>query len=941
MLTPPANWNRIKELLADALELPGPERAAWLDAHCDPDLREEIESMLTAYDDSEAVIDSRTDAWLGLGGPDILALNGQKIGKYRLEALIAEGAMAAVYRARQIMPDRTIALKLLRTSLPLADARTRFKREADALARLNHPNIARIYEAGLHEVASPDGSRRALPYLAMEFIHGKPLDIFARDANLNRLDRIRLMIKVIDAVQAAHQQAIIHRDLKPGNVLVDDAGEPKVLDFGIARIAGEAEATTWQTTAGVLLGTPGYMSPEQAAGLHDQVDVRTDVWSLGVMLFELLTGQQPIDVRGASITEVVRRISTDEPRRLSVLDSSLTGELETIVSTALERDKSRRYMSASAFADDLRAFLEQRPIRARAPTRTYVMRKFIVRNKFPLAVALAMLTLVVAGSVASTIGFVQANKARRVADDQRTQAELAHAQAESARIRADEERQAAVIARQQADDARQATQAENLRATRVNEFLLELLRSPDPNVASKDITVLERLRAMEPVIGERFADVPKAEAEVRSAIGQTLFELGEYDLARKQFETSIAIAQKSEPQDSSAVFAERTRLVEVVRWQYRADEARQLCDALLADAQKHLKPDDPQMLSILSTSAGVEQDLGHNKNAEVIYLDVLERRRRVDPDSDNTLTLLNNLAGLYMNDGEYDKATPLLVEAKEKYSKRYGADSAAALTPSFNLAQNIAWSGRYDQAIPMIRECLERAKSLYGPDHDQTLIIARSLADAYVNTGKREDAVAIMTEVIERSRRAFGPTHELTLRAENSLALALSGLDRFEEALAIYDRILSVRAEQNSDPLTMLSVRRNRALTISSLGRSEEAASEFREILAAEISSPDSTDYSKAVTRLGFGQCLFDSGQFAEAESQLTEAANALDDPKTPIELAKSRRVLARTKIKLGKLDEAETLIKQADETLGKINDSASQAKTRQVFQELDEARSK
>lgn len=898
MVIPPANWNRVKELLADSLELPLSERAAFLDLQCAPELRAEIDSMLTAYDDSEAVIDSRTDAWLGLGGPDILALNGQKIGKYRLESLIAEGAMAAVYRARQMMPDRLIALKLLRTSLPLADARTRFKREADALARLNHPNIARIYEAGLHEVASPDGSRRALPFLAMEFIEGRPLDLFVRDRKLNRVDRIKLMIEVIDAVQSAHQQAIIHRDLKPANVLVDESGAPKVLDFGIARIAGEAEATTWQTTAGVLLGTPGYMSPEQAAGLHDQVDVRTDVWSLGVMLFELLTDQPPIDLRGAGITEVIRRISIQEPRKLSAVDPSLAGDLETIVATALERDKSRRYMSAAALADDLRAFLDRRPIRARAPSRTYVLRKFVVRNKFPLSIATGVLLLILLGSIVSTLGFIQANRERRIANEQ------------------------------------------HLRATRVNEFLLELLRSPDPTVNGKDVTVLERLRAMEPLISKRFNGVPQAEAEVRSAIGQTLFELGDYDLARKQFEQSVAIAQQIDP-SSDAEFSERTRLVEVVRWQYRAQEARQLCDDLLADARKHLKPDDPQFLSILATSAGVELDLGHSSEAEKIYLDVIERRRRIDPDSDNLLSALNNLASLYMNNSEYDKATPLLVEASEKYAGRYGADSAAALTPRFNLAQNLAWSGNYQKAIPMIADCLDLARKWYGPDHDQTLIVQRALADAFVNTGRREEAIGLMNDVIERSRRVFGPTHELTLRAENSLALALAGLERYGEALKIYDHILEIRQNQNGDPLTLLSVRRNRALTISSLGQSGKAVDEFQKILETELKSPHSTEYSQAITRLGFGQCLFDAGQFAEAETQLTTAATLLDRPETPIELAKARRILARTKIKVGKLDEAETLIKQADDVLGKINDEISQAKTRQAYRELEEARKK
>src|SRR5215831_1152755 len=297
------------------------------------------------------------------------------IGRYRILRLIGEGGMGAVYEAEQDHLRRTVALKIIKPGLASPELLRRFEQESQALGRLQHPGIARIYDAG-----TADTGFGPQPYFAMEFIHGKSLLEYAKAHELNTRQRLELMAKVCEAVHHAHQRFIIHRDLKPGNILVDESGQPKVLDFGVARVTDSDAQATRQTDVGRLVGTLAYMSPEQVLADPLELDTRSDVYALGVILFELLAGRLPYKI-SRQLHEAVQTIREEEPAPLSAISRAYRGDIETIVAKALEKDKERRYASAADLASDIRHFLKDEPIVARWPSATYRLRKFTRRHK--------------------------------------------------------------------------------------------------------------------------------------------------------------------------------------------------------------------------------------------------------------------------------------------------------------------------------------------------------------------------------------------------------------------------------------------------------------------------------------------------------------------------------------------------------------------------------
>lgn len=354
-----------------------------------------------------------------------------RIGRYRVVARVGAGGMGVVYKAEQDRPRRVVALKVLQPGAASRQALRRFEHEAEVLARLEHPGIARLYEAG-----SFDDGAGPQPYFAMEYVDGKPLTEYAQAAGLDRTARIELMIRVCEAVEHAHQKGVIHRDLKPANILVSEAaerrsddatkrgpnaepGQPKVLDFGVARaVGGEAVARSMATMAGQIVGTLAYMSPEQARGNPEDVDTRCDVYSLGVVAFELLTGRLPHDLEGRSVADATRIIGDVAPMRLSSIDRALRGDLDTILATALEKDRARRYQSAAALAADLRRFLNDEPILARPPSAAYQVRKFVRRHRLLTGAAVMALVSLLAGLALLNQARVEAVEARVEAERQ-------------------------------------------------------------------------------------------------------------------------------------------------------------------------------------------------------------------------------------------------------------------------------------------------------------------------------------------------------------------------------------------------------------------------------------------------------------------------------------------------------------------------------------------
>ncbi|MDF1839552.1 MAG: serine/threonine-protein kinase, partial [Planctomycetota bacterium] len=411
----PVPWETLKGVLGDALELPAAERVEWVRGQCSGNV-ELCDAVL-------ALLPEETEHAGFMESPALVATiarepkSGDQLGHYRLGKLLGEGGMGQVFEATQERPQRTVALKVLRPGLFSEKAARRFEWEAEVLGKLAHRAIARILEAG--EEVLPDGNR--LSWFAMEQVQGDSMLRAAEVQGLDRRARLELFLHVCDGVSHAHQRGIIHRDLKPDNVLVDETGRPHILDFGIARSLDPEDPH--QTMEGDIIGTLAYMSPEQVQGDLELIDVRTDVFSLGVILYRMLTGRAPHELKGLTVTEVARRLTEENALPAGQVDSSLRGDLETILGTALAREPERRYASVDGLAGDLRAYLEDRPISARPPTAMYHLSMFARRHKILVAAASMIVVLLVAAIVGTTFGLNKATHARDLAQLERDRAQ--------------------------------------------------------------------------------------------------------------------------------------------------------------------------------------------------------------------------------------------------------------------------------------------------------------------------------------------------------------------------------------------------------------------------------------------------------------------------------------------------------------------------------------
>ena len=420
----PEHWHRIEQLFEEARHLPRAERDAWLMGACGDDaaLLAEVRALLEQDDQMHAgFLEPATRPVISEPDPEADSLLGERFGVFEVVRLIGRGGMGAVYEARQDHPRRTVALKVLSRQVLSRDVLARFRSEAEILARLRHPAIAEVYQAGMHTVR---GLR--LPYFAMELIpEPRPITRYADERGLTIRERLELFATVCDAVHYGHQKGIIHRDLKPANILVGSDGRPKVIDFGVARVTDkELSVVTGHTQAGQIIGTPQYMCPEQCRGELDAVDTRSDVYSLGVVLYELLAGELPYEMTGSTLVAVSRVICEQTPRRLSHADARLRGDLETIVHKTLEKEPERRYASVQALVDDIRRHLRSEPIAARPPSAVYVLSRYVRRHRAASAAMAATLVILVAALAAISSFAIRTSTARDMAERARDKAIL-------------------------------------------------------------------------------------------------------------------------------------------------------------------------------------------------------------------------------------------------------------------------------------------------------------------------------------------------------------------------------------------------------------------------------------------------------------------------------------------------------------------------------------
>ncbi len=424
-MNPSERHRRTMEIFEAACDMPAEERAAFLARECpdDTDLRNEISTMLAQdVEPNPALLAVEQGK-----GAEVLAADmrmdsantalPERVGRYRIIRLICHGGMGTVYEAEQENPQRPVALKMVRPDLADRRILKRLQREAQVLGLLQHAGIAQVFEAGFTEIA---GVRQ--PYIAMEYVEGMPIDAYAEAQGLSDRARMELVARVCDAVDYAHERSVLHRDLKPANIFVtetvDGAGQPKVLDFGVARFINVDHRTmTEHTEVGQLVGTMSYMSPEQVAGGTEDLDRRSDIYALGVVLHELLVGRVPLDIREHTLPEAARIIRDEEPSRLGLINPRLRGDVETIVSKALEKDPQRRYLTAAEMAEDIRRFLGDRPITARPASTFYQIRKFARRNRALVGGFVATLAALMIGLVGATSFALREHRANQLAQE--------------------------------------------------------------------------------------------------------------------------------------------------------------------------------------------------------------------------------------------------------------------------------------------------------------------------------------------------------------------------------------------------------------------------------------------------------------------------------------------------------------------------------------------
>jgi len=871
----PERWQQLEALYDAAAELAPAERERFLDKECrgDEALRRELAAM---FQDEGNGITGLVEHAAAAVVEDSGAWSGQRLGPYRLIRLIGQGGMGAVYEAEQDHPHRTVALKVLKPGLASPEILRRFERESQVLGRLQHPGIAQIYAAG-----SADTGLGRQPYFAMEFVHGEPLRAYVESHHLNVRQRLELMAKICEAVEHAHQRGIIHRDLKPGNILVEESGQPKILDFGVARATDSDAQASKQTDVGQLIGTLSYMSPEQVLAEPLELDTRSDVYALGVILYELLAEKLPYPVSN-QVHEAVRVIREEDPTPLSSINRAYRGDVETIVAKALEKDKTRRYASAADLASDLRRCLADEPIMARPASATYQLRKFARRHKTLVGATAAIFVVLVAGVIVSTREAFRARRAEQTAQ--------------------------AVNDFLQNDLLSQASAASQSGPS----------TKPDPDLKVR--TALDRAAAR---IGGKFAGQPEVEAAIRDTMGQTYEDLGLYAEAQAQVQQALDLYRRALGRSSPKTLKTMSLLGQIAEVQGKYPEAETVLSQTLPIQRRLLGPENPDTLLTMNSLANAYYDEGNYPQAEALHGQILEIRRRVlGPENIETLGSMNDLASVYDEEGKYPQAESLDIQVLEMRRRVLGAEHPDSLASMQNLAHVYDHEGRLAQAEALHRQALEIKRRVLGPEHPDTLISMNNLANVYLEEGKLPQAGELYSQTLEIQRRVLGPEHSRTVMTMGNLAAIYLEEGKYPQAVELQSQALQVarRTLGPEHPLT-LAFMGNLALEYGLDSKYAQAEALFNQTLEIMRRVRGSEHPSTLIHTADFASIYQREGKYELAE---TYAALALKGRRHALgsehpDTLASEADLALAYVSQGKFAEAEPLARDALEAEKKI----------------------
>lgn len=747
---------RVRVLFEHVVELPPDAARAYLDRACGDDaaLRREVEALLTAdrAEPHRALRLLPLDAqFLATGRP------GESIGPYRLIRILGEGGFGVVWLAEQMTPvRREVALKIIKPGMDTRQVMARFETERQTLAMLSHPNVARVFDGG-----ATAGGR---PYFAMECVVGQSITAYCDENRLDVPRRLRLFLDVCGAIAHAHQKGVIHRDIKPSNVLVqtiDRRPLVKVIDFGIAKaIESSADAATMYTQVGQLIGTPDYMSPEQADASPD-IDTRSDLYALGVLLYELLTGSTPLRAGGtphSNMAELLRAVRESEAPRPSTrisglggaageiaarrgavparLRSLLRGDLDWVVMKALEKDRARRYESAGALAADIEHFLRDEPVKARPPSTLYRFQKLVKRHRVGMIVA-AVIGVTVCGSL---IGISIALVRTRLAN---TEAEHAREQSEA-----------------------------------VNQFLVDLLGAANPEREGYRLTVVDAISKSLKSISERFEGKPELEAMVRTAIGTLYNSLGLFNESAQQLEAAVEISTRIRGPRAYETISAELDLGNTLSMLNQNDRAERILREVRRIAAETLAPDSELELRAAGALGEVLQKQGKHAEAEPLLGATLTKLRATAPPGDmSIMTTLSSLAASLSARRRYADAAPLYQELLDIARRNYPEYHPATLAAINNMATLLCNLKRYNDALPLQRELLDVAGKTLPPGHWQRAVAQYSYGTSLHMLGRDDQALPYLRKAHEIALEALGSDHFVTERCLSMLVAVLRNLE--------------------------------------------------------------------------------------------------------------------------------------------------------------------
>tara|TARA_R110002072_G_scaffold42064_12_gene118110 strand:- start:53941 stop:56598 length:2658 start_codon:yes stop_codon:yes gene_type:complete len=837
-----------KSIFLDMLAIPLAEQAEHLDRVCsgNPALKERVESLLKAHLDSEGFL-GETAASITMRTGQAVEMDDEvqiptMIGMYEVVRVLGRGGFGTVYLCTQREPiERLLAVKVLHAGMDTRLVLRRFEEERILLAKMDHPGIARVLDAGKTEAGQP--------YIGMEYVEGEMITAYCNSRRLDLRARLSLFSQACQAVGHAHQKMVIHRDVKPSNVLVTEVdGKPivKVIDFGISKAMDASEEEFGEreplTRTMQLVGTPQYMSPEQASTEKTDFDTRSDVYSLGVMLYELTTGVLPFDakrLRSASAEQLEQMIRDTDPQRpstrvakldrsmagsvatqraatISTISRQLKGEIDWIITKAMEKKRDRRYSSVAELGADIERYLNGRAVQARPPSSAYTLRKLIARNK---AWSIAALLVVSSLIVLTTMSVVSAKRIRS-ANTQMTSA--------------------------------MATQEQVLR------FTEEMLRGIDPAVARGQDTTLFReiLDSASERINSEITESPEVEVRVRILVGELYRTIGLYDEAIEHFRPAAAIALEAFGARHIRTIEARSSLgiayVELSDY----DRALTVLELVYQDVRETMGEDHLDTLVVLSNLSTVYGYLENREMAIQAGERLLASRVRVLGDDHNdTMATRNNLAMSLKAMGEYDRSKSMLERVLAHQLEHLGENHPITLKTRTNIAQVYHELKLYDQAVAMNKAVLEQKRSVLGETHPSVLVSMVNLGVAYEKAGDQSLAQEHLSNALQISIDTLGEQHQYSLIIKNNLASYYARNEEFEKAVVLAQASLDgLKANLDNDHPMVIQSKVNLADMLISMERYSDSLALIIELQeqAVELYEDNDPRYGKLHELLGF-----------------------------------------------------------------------------------------